>query len=239
MRKASFNLVYLGIVATFLYLMTLHSASSQGLGVGINSYSITFQGTIFDTFTVTPRIINPSEYQIKVKVSFDCANCVSNVTLFGNKIGEKIDEPRSYFTILDNDVTVGPRAMGADGAPVTLRFSPKVIVKKYFRFHTPEFLNFFVRVFDKDYGNTLTIPYYTMFVGQKHMTGLIVAEVYWSDFGPIGVAPSVGSSFDLKASGVPLSSLIFLILLLVLIVLLILRRRRAKAKRHSYQPKKE
>jgi hypothetical protein len=217
------------LILFILFLILLPAGksqgSSQGVGVGINSYSITFNGTIFDSYTVSPRIINPSDYDIKVNTYFDCFNCVQDVKIFGFKIGEKIDDYNSYFKFDETDLFVPAKASGNEGTPVIIHFAPKFFLKKYFSMPTPRFLRFFIRLFDKDHSNIIKIPYFVPFIGEKHLKGLLAVDVYWSTFGEMGVTPSVGASLQMTAHGMPVSSFIFLVLLIILLILFILRKK--------------
>lgn len=208
----------------FISIFFFSYVRAQGVGVGISTYSIVLNGSILDYYTVTPKIINPSNYEIKVKVYFDCKNCVSDVKIFGYKMGEKIDDYRSYFTLDKDDITIPPQSYGDNAPEIRIIFSPKFITKKNLKIYTPEFFNFFVKVINKNYQNSLTIPYLALFIGEKNLNGLLIADVYESSFGTLGVTPSVGASLDMTAKGMPLSSFIILVLLIVLIIIFILNK---------------
>jgi hypothetical protein len=224
-RSRAFDGLLSLAVLSFILLSFFPSAKSEGVGIGINTYSIVFNGSVFDTYTVSPRVINPSDYEVKARVFFDCFNCVQNVTVFGRNIAQKVDDHNSYFRFEQDDVTIPPATTGKDGIPVYIRFSPNLILKKYLTFRAPRFTDFFVRIFNKDYNGWVKIPYFTLFIGEKHLKGLMVADVYWSSFGKMGVTPSVGATLEMTARGMPLSSFVFLLLLLVLVILIILRKK--------------
>jgi len=217
------------LFSCFLFLsLLLPSALSQGVGIGIDTYLIVFNGTVFDSYTVSPRIINPSNYELKAKVYFECRNCVHEVRVLGYKLAEKVDDPNSYFVITRNDVTVPARSIGNNGIPVVILFSPHIITKKYLKVYTPEFLNFFIRLVDRKYDGSFTLPYFALFIGEKKLNGLLVADVYWSSFGSLGVTPSVGASLEMTAMGIPLSSFIFFVVIILLLVVFLLKKRGVK-----------
>jgi len=208
----------------FLLVLILPFVNSQGVGVGINTYSIVLDGSILDSYVVSPKLINPSTYEIKVKVYFDCRDCTTDVKLFGHKIAEKTIDYRSFFTIPQNDFTVPPMTYGESGPTIVIRFSPRFILKNHLKIYTPGFINFFLKVINKKYENSFSVPYFTLFLGERRIKGLLVADVYESNFGVMGVRPSVGSSLEMTARGMPVSSFIFLLILIILLVVLILRK---------------
>jgi hypothetical protein len=232
--------IYLLFVLIPVFL-SIPLASSQGVGIGLNNYLFVFNGTIFDSYTVTTRVINPGDYEISARVSFECFNCVEPVEIFGHKIGDRIDDYNSYFTFETTNVTVPPKTRGQEGSPVIIYFSPKIITKKYFRFNTPEFLDFFINIFKRDYDGNVHIPYFSVFIGEKYIKGLLSAVVYSSSFGSMGVAPSVGAGVEMTAKGIPLGSFIFLVIVIVLVFLLIFRKKFSGKKtiKHKPSPKKE
>lgn len=184
--------------------------SMDGVGIGISTYYINITGSVLDYYTSVVRLTNPSIYEVKAKVYFDCKDCTEDVKIFGHKIGEKTIDYRSFFTIDKQDITINPSTMGSDAPAVKITFSPKFILKNYLKLYTPEFFNFFVKVFNKKYENYIAIPYYSLFIGQKSFKGLLVADVYASSFGEMGVTPSVGSTIEINASGMPMMSFIIL-----------------------------
>ncbi|MCX8179024.1 MAG: hypothetical protein N3D75_04330, partial [Candidatus Aenigmarchaeota archaeon] len=169
-------------------------------------------------YTANIRLTNPSPYEIQAKVYFDCKDCTTDVKIFGAKIGEKTIDYRSFFTLEKDDVKIAPFVTGNDGPAIKLTFSPKFILKNYLRIYTPDFINFFIKIVNKNYKNSFVIPYYSLFIGEKSFRGLIVADVYASSFGYMGVTPSVGSTIEIHATGMPVLSFVFLLVLLVLLV---------------------
>jgi hypothetical protein len=223
MKKTRIFLVF------FLLLFSLQLAHAQGVGVGISTYSINISGSILDYYVATVKVTNPSPYDINVKVFFDCFNCQRDIKIFDKKVGEVKADYRSFFTIDKTDVTVGP--MDKDGVPVKIIFSPKFILKNYLTIYTPEFINFFVKIFNKKYDSKFTVPYFTLFIGERHFSGLLVADVYASSFGKMGVTPSVGSSLEVHAKGMPLASFLLLCLLLLLLVFFVLKKMKVNFKK--------
>ncbi|MEM5878648.1 MAG: hypothetical protein QXF12_07275 [Candidatus Aenigmatarchaeota archaeon] len=201
----------------FILLLSITSVSAQGVGIGISTYYINITGSILDYYTTNIRLTNPSPYEIQAKVYFDCRDCTTDVKIFGAKIGEKTIDYRSFFTLDKDDVKIAPFVNGNDGPAIKLTFSPKFILKNYLRIYTPDFINFFIKIVNKNYKNSFVIPYYSLFIGEKSFKGLIVADVYASSFGYMGVTPSVGSTIEIHATGMPVLSFVFLLALLALL----------------------
>jgi len=223
--------------SVFLILCFLSSASAQGVGVGINTYSINITGSILDYYVATTRITNPSPYEINVRVFFDCFNCQKDIKVFDKKIGEIKLDYKSFFVLDKTDIVIGP-LNNKEGVPVKIIFSPKFILRNYLTIYTPEFLNFFIKIFNKKYDNKITIPYFTFFIGERHLRGLLVADVYASSFGKMGVTPSVGSSLEVHAKGMPLLSFLLLCLFLLLLVVFILKKLNVKINLNKNKLKK-
>jgi len=213
-------------------------AASSGVGVGLSSNSITISGTLLDYYVSTLRVTNPSQYEIKVKIYFDCFDCTSDVKIFGKKIGEKTVDYRSFFNFDRDDITIAPFSLEKNAPAVKVIFSPKFFIKNELKLYTPEALNFFIKLLNKNYQNSFTLPYYSMFIGERKITGLVVADVYASSFGQMGVTPSVGSKLEMRARGMPLSSFILLLILAILIGILIytkIKSRKSQKKKHGSQ----
>ncbi|MEM5776844.1 MAG: hypothetical protein QXJ06_00150 [Candidatus Aenigmatarchaeota archaeon] len=219
----------------FFILLFLSSVKSQGVGVGLSSYSINISGSLLDYYVSTIRVINPSPYEIKVKVYFDCKDCTTDIKIFGKKIAEKTVDYKSFFIFDKYDITVKPMTFGSDAPPIKIIFSPKFITKNHLRIYTPEALNFFIKLVNKNYQNSFVIPCYSLFLGERKLSGLIVAEVYESSFGEMGVAPSVGSNIDITAKGMPISSFIILCLLIVLLGIFIFKKIKQKSSKEKHK----
>lgn len=231
------------LFSSFLFLLlTLPILNAEeGVGIGISTYSIVFKGSVFDSYTASPRITNPSQYEVTAEILFDCFNCEENITIFGYRIADKVDDHKSYFTFNTDDVTVSPMSIGQSGAPIFIHFSPKIIIKKDLKIYPPKTIGFFFKFIDKNYPGYVKVPYFTIFVGEKHLKGLLVAHVYESSFGKMGVTPSVGSSLSMYATGVPKSSFIFFVVIIILLILLIFRKKifriRRTHKKKKIKPK--
>jgi hypothetical protein len=194
------------------------------VGIGISTYSLNMSGSILDYYVTTIRILNPSDYEISAKIYFECKDCTSEIKLFGKKIAESTIDYRSIFTIDKDDLRVSPKAYGEQAPAVKVIFSPKFITKNYLRVYTPEAINFFIKIVNKKYENSFVLPYYGLFIGKRSIHGLIVANVYASSFGSLGVTPSVGTNVEANARGMPLSSFIILLCLLILIIIYIVKK---------------
>lgn len=225
--KIHYFLIVLFILLSF---QISKSQGTQGVGVGISSYYVNISGSILDYYVSTIRIVNPSPYEIKVKVSFDCRNCNSDIKIFGLKVGESTLDYRSFFFFDKDDITIKPLSFENDAAAIKIIFSPKFLIKNNVRIFTPEAINFFIKLVNKKYENSFVIPFYTLFLGEKKILGLIVADVYASSFGEMGVTPSVGSNLEISARGMPYSSFVILCLLVLLIGIFIFRKIKGKTK---------
>lgn len=224
MPTKMFNEICKIFILIVLFFQFSKLVNAQGVGVGLSTYSINISGSILDYYVFTIRVINPSPYEIKTRVYFECRDCTNEIKLFGKKIAEKTIDHRSFFTIDKDDLTVQPNSFGEKAQPVKIIFSPKFIVKNKLKVYTPEALNFFIRLINKKYENSFSLPYYSLFIGERKISGLIVADVYASSFGYMGVTPSVGSSLEVHAKGMPLSSFIILCILILLIALFIYKK---------------
>jgi hypothetical protein len=194
------------------------------VGVGITSYNIVLSGSIGDVRSYTVGIMNPSGYTTKVRVVFECIDCVSEVKIFGLKLFEKVEDPKQYFTFDKDVVTVPPYSTENNAAPVTIKFSPKLLIIKHLKFYTPEWLNFLVKVVNPKYDGSFQIPYPTLLIGKKELNGKLAAEVVSYNGATPGVMPSVAATMKVSAVGMPLGSLIFIILIILITIFLILRR---------------
>jgi hypothetical protein len=217
MKKIS---LVLGIISIILMISNIFA---QGVGVGINTYSITLRGGLGDSYTSNIGIMNPSVHDIKVKVYFDCRDCIKEKKIFGYKYAEKIDDPTQYFKLSTGEVLVPGNTPATNAVPVSISFAPKLFVIKHIRFFTPGSINFFIHYIDKHYSGGFTLPYPTLLIGKKQMNGIIVADVVWSSFGPLGVTPSVGSTLAMTATGMPVSSFIIILIALIIIIFLIIK----------------
>ncbi|MFH8093153.1 MAG: hypothetical protein QXM38_04375, partial [Candidatus Aenigmatarchaeota archaeon] len=137
---------------------------------------------------------------------------------------------KSFFVFDKDDVTIQPNSFGEKAPSVKIIFAPKFLIKNSLKIYTPEAINFFIKIFNKKYGGSFTLPYYSLFIGEKKLTGLIVADVYASSFGSMGVTPSVGSSLEVNARGMPLSSFIILCLLVILTTIFVYKKLSSKKK---------
>lgn len=209
----------------FILSLSISFAQNKGVGIGISTYSINITGNILDYYVSTIRIINPSIYEIKSKIYFECKDCKTDIKIFGKKIAEKIVDYRNYFTLDKNDLTIPPMSLENQAPAIKIIFLPKFINKNYLKVYTPEGINFFIKLINKKYENNFVIPYYTLFIGERSINGLIIAEVYSSDFGPLGVTPSVGSKMEVHAKGMPWSSFIILCILIVLIIFFVAKKK--------------
>ncbi|MBU5689411.1 MAG: hypothetical protein KQA41_04275 [Candidatus Aenigmarchaeota archaeon] len=208
----------------FILSISISYAQNTGVGIGISTYSINITGSILDYYVSNIRIINPSVYEVKAKIYFECRDCTTDVNLFGKKIAEKTVDYRNYFILDKNDLTIPPMSLGDKAPAVKIIFSPKFINKNYLKIYTPEAINFFIKLINKKYENNFVLPYYSLFIGEKSINGLIVAEVYSSSFGPLGVTPSVGSKMEIHAKGMPWSSFIILCCLIILTIIFIIKK---------------
>jgi hypothetical protein len=216
----------IAMMITFLFatLFLVQEVLAQGVGIGINTYRITLTGRIGDVYTPSIGIMNPSNYDIKARVYFDCRDCVSDIKIFGIKIAEDVEDPTEYFKLEKEEVYVPARTTETNAIPVSIHFAPKLVIKKYIKFYTPESLNFFIEYLNPKYGGSFSIPYFTLLIEEKKLNGLISADVVWSNFGPLGVTPSVGANLEMRAKGMPFGSFVLLVIVLILVIFLILRR---------------
>jgi hypothetical protein len=208
----------------FLFIFLLIPISKAQVGVGITSYRIDMKGNIGEAYTYTLGIMNPSSYTTNVKISFECLDCVSEVKLFGIKLFEKVEIPEQYFKIDKNLVSVPPYTNENNAVPVTIKFSPKFLITKNLRFYTPEWLNFFVKLVNKNYDGKFEIPYLTLLIGKKELSGKFVADVVSYNGITPGVMPSVAATLTMSAKGMPVGSFIFLVIIILILIFLVLRR---------------
>ncbi len=124
-------------------MVIIPSAKTQGVGIGISTYSINISGSILDYYVTTIRLINPSPYEVSAKIYFDCKDCTKDINLFGRKIAEKTVDYKSFFTLDKYDITIPPMTFGNNAPPVKITFSPKFIVKNYLKIYTPRGHKFF------------------------------------------------------------------------------------------------
>ena len=211
------------VIFTLLLFLFVPKTLAQ-VGVGITTYRITLRGSVGDVYTPTIGIMNPSDYTTKVKVVFECSNCISEVKLFGVKLFEDIEIPSEYFTLDKEVVDVPPHTMSNSPIKITIKFAPKLLVKKNLKFYTPDWINFFIKGLNPHYDGSFTIPYYTLLVGKKELEGKLSANVIKYEGGPLGVMPSVAATLTMTAYGMPLGSLILIIIAIIIIVFLILKR---------------
>jgi hypothetical protein len=211
------------LVVIFSFLLLPYSLA-QPVGVGITSYSIPLRGSVGDVYNINFGIINPSGYTTRVIVYPECDNCISEVKLFGVKLFYDEEILDQYFTLDKSTVTVPPHTTEQNAVPITIRFAPKLLIKKNLIFYTPEWLNFFIRYFNKDYNGSFKIPYFALFVGTRDFKGRIAAEVISYDGMTPGVVPSVASALEVHVRGMPFGSFVLLMLVVILIIFLILRR---------------
>ena len=199
------------------------------VGVGITTYRITLLGSINEVYTQTIGIINPSPHKIKVKVAFECLNCEEPVHLFGLKLFEKLEDPAQYFTLDKEMVEVPPFTTETNAIPVSITFAPKILIRKYLKFYTPEWLNFYIRLANKGYLGSFSVPYFTLLIGKKELEGKFAADVLEYDGMKPGVIPSVAAHLNMTAYGMPFESFLFLVLAISVAIFLILRKKLKKA----------
>jgi len=211
----------------FLFFFIQFSFAQGGVGVGISSMYITLTASIGRPVSSTVGIINPSKYDAKVKLTFDCVTCTKDAKIFGIKIGEIIEDPYQVLSLDRDEVYVRAFTTG-DGLPITLTVNPKLIWIKKLRIYTPESINFYLRLINKRYKNYFDIPYPALLVGTHKIQGTLTAEVIWSSFGTLGVRPAVGASTWITLIGMPVGSLILLIVGIILIIVAIFRKRIVK-----------
>ena len=188
---------------------------------------ITLTASIGRPISSTVGIINPSKYDAKVKLTFDCVTCTKDAKIFGIKIGEIVENPYQVLS-LDKEEVYVPAYTTGDGLPVTLTVNPKLIWIKKLRIYTPESINFLVKLINPKYQGKIEIPYLTLLIGNREIKGRIVVDAYWSSFGAMGVSPAIASVFELYVKGMPLGSFLIIITIFFAILILILYKCRRK-----------
>ncbi len=212
----------------FLFSITLIQSPYAQVGIGVNNYHLEFEASVGSYRLAYIGVINPSPYDVKAKVYFECDNCVSDVKIFGRKIGEKIFDT-SYITLDKDDVYVKAHTTGA-GIPVEIRVAPRLILINKIKLFTPESLNFLVRMLNPKYKGYVTIPYPALFLGERKIDGRVVVNAYWSSYGPMGVSPAVASIVKIRLKGMPVGSLILLLIGISLVGLYLWKKIYPKAK---------
>ncbi len=229
------NLQLLGVIAMkllkgiwiLLILLFLPKVYSQGVAIGINNYLLKIPIQVNSYNVAYIGIVNPSPYDLKVRVYFDCDTCVSDFKIFGVKIGESIEIPSQYFTLEKTDVFIPNNTRGV-GIPVAIHLHPRLILMKKLRIYTPESINFLVKLINPKYQGKIEIPYLTLLIGNREIKGRIVVDAYWSSFGAMGVSPAIASVFELYVKGMPLGSFLIIITIFFAILILILYKCRRK-----------
>ena len=212
------------LLTFFLFLILLSKlALSEGIGLGITNYHLEVSASVGESRVSYVGIINPSNYDLKAKIYFDCTNCKHDVKLFGYKIGEIVEDPYQIISIDKQEVYV-PANTISGGVPVTITLTPKLILIKQFRFELPEALAFFIRLWDRNFTGKVSIPYPTLIIGGHRLEGTITADLFWSSFGALGVRPSVGSTAIFTYKGMPLSSFILLLVGVGILIYVITRK---------------
>jgi hypothetical protein len=222
-RRSDMKKLAIFVVAS-LFLFFLPFPSYAQVGVGITSYSIPLRGNVGDIYYISFGIMNPSSYTTKVSVYPECDNCVNEVKLFGFKLFDDEEILDEYFKLDKDVVDVPPLTTQQNAVPVTIKFAPKLVIKKNLVFYTPEWLNFFIRYANKGYAGSFKIPYFTLLVGTRDFKGRIVAEILSYDGMKPGVIPSVASTLEVHVRGMPFESFVFLVLMVILIVVVVLRK---------------
>jgi hypothetical protein len=207
-----------------LFFIFLPFPSFAQVGVGITSYSIPLRGNVGDIYYINFGIMNPSSYTTKVKVYPQCDNCINEVKLFGFKLFDDEEILDEYFKLDKNVVDVPPQTTEQNAVPITIKFAPKLVIKKNLVFYTPEWLNFFIRYVNKGYPGKFKISYLALLVGTRDFKGRIVAEILSYDGMKPGVIPSVASTLEVHVRGMPFESFVFLVLMIILVIVVILRR---------------
>lgn len=211
------------VLLIFFLLFFIGKCESQ-VGVGITTYRIELRGSIGESYTYTIGIMNPSSQTTTVNINFECLNCISEVKIFNTTIFEKIDDVREYFTI-DKEIVEVPGYTNENNAvPVSIKFAPKILIKKYLKFYTPEWIDFFIKIFKKDYKGSFSVPYYTIFIGKKEIEGKLAADVIGYAGGVLGVRPSVAATLTMTAYGMPLMSFLIVLVVIIYGVYLIAKR---------------
>ena len=211
-------------IAVSLFLFSLPFPSSAQVGVGITSYRIPLRGNVGDVYHINFGIMNPSSYTIKVIVYPECDNCINEVKLFGFKLFDDEEILDEYFKLDKNVVDVPPQTTEQNAVLVTIKFAPRLVIKKNLIFYTPDWLNFFIKYFNKEYPGNFKIPYLALLVGTRDFKGRINAEVLSYDGMKPGVIPSVASTLEVHVRGMPFESFVFLVLMIILILVVVLRR---------------
>jgi len=215
--------------AIIFFLLFTSSCLSQGVGIGLSSLYVRLRSGIGSTVSSTVDVINPSPYSIKARVYFDCTSCVKDVKLFGIKIGESIEDPYQLISLDKKEVDIPPFSM-KKGAPITITLTPKLIIFKNLKIYTPEGVNFYVKLLNRNYPGYFLIPYPYLIIGTHNINGTLTAEVISSSFGYIGVRPAVGSTTEIYVEGMPLSSFILLVVAILLVLFVCIRRVKKKIK---------
>jgi len=199
------------------------------LGVGITTYRITLLGNVGEVYIIPLGVMNPSSYTTKVHVVFECLNCEEPVYLFGLKLFEKVEDPSQYFTLDKEMIEVPPNTNADNAIPVQITFTPRLLIRKYLKFYTPEWLNFYIRLVNKGYPGSFSVPYFTLLIGKKELEGKVAADVLEYDGMRPGVIPSVAAHLNMTAYGMPFESFLFLVLAISVAIFLILRKKLKKA----------
>jgi len=216
------------LIAIFLLSLLIHispSVGQAGIGIGLSSMYVIMNGKLGESMSTTVGVINPSPYDLKARVYFDCTNCKKDVYIFGHKIGEIVEDPYQLISLDKQEVYVPANTMGT-GIPVTITLTPKLILIKEFRFWLPKSLTFLVKLFNKNFDGAISVPYPSLLLETKTLEGRIIASVFWSSFGAAGVTPAVSSTYIAKIEGMPVGTLIILIIGFALVVFFLLRKRK-------------
>jgi len=220
------------LIAIFLLSFLIYappSVGQAGIGIGLSSMYVIMNGKLGESMTTTVGVINPSPYDLKARVYFDCTNCRRDIYFFGHKIGEVIEDPYQLISLDKQEVYVPANTMGG-GVPVTITLTPKLILIKQFRFGLPEAISFFVRLLNKNFDGTISIPYPSLVIGEHKLEGKVSADMIWSSFGNLGVRPAVGATAEFSYKGMPLSSFILLLVGLAIVFYVGIRKFKKKGR---------
>lgn len=225
-----------GIWILLFFLFSSRSLA-QGVAIGINNYLLKIYIPVNSYRISYIGVTNPSPYDLRAKIYFDCDTCVSDLKLFGFRIGETLEIPSQYFTIGKKDVFVPNHTLA--GIPIPIYIHPKLLLIKKLRVRTPDSINFLVQLLNPRYQGKIDISYPTLLIGNKLIKGRIVVNVYWSSFGGMGVSPAVASVFELHVKGMPLGSFLTLLLAFFTLLLLFFYKLRGKTLKFKFGLKRK
>jgi hypothetical protein len=209
-------------ILCFLVIFLSFPEVLAGVGIGMGPPKLDLKANAQTSYSIGLILYNPGDYDIKVRLTFDCENCEEKVYLFGWYLGRIKEDYTQFFTFEPQEVYVTNGTTPESAVYSYLKVHPSLFVKKEFIISTPEEINFLVRAINPSYKGEFSIPYYTLLLNEKEIKGGITATAVWSSFGPMGAAPAVGSYLTLNIKGMPLGSLILIIVAIVIIIVGIL-----------------